>query len=138
MVFARIDAVLTWVYVVGFGVTAIPIAAYHVATGRLPTFFGLFTVYGGRWSDQFAPPMFAGLLVAFAVTTLVVGFAAWLLWQGWRIGAVLSLATLPVEAVFWIGFDLPIPWIVAAARIVFAILAWGSLASATTSAHAAG
>jgi hypothetical protein len=31
-------------------------------------------------------------------------------------GAVLNLGLLPVEAVFWIGFALPVPWLFGIAR----------------------
>ncbi|WP_448811447.1 hypothetical protein [Agromyces bauzanensis] len=124
---ARADAIVTWLYAAGFGLPAIPIAIYHLNTGRLPSFFGLFDMYGGRWSGAVPPGIFAALLVAFFLVTLVVAFAGWLVWEGSRIGAILSLALLPVEAVFWIGFDLPIPWLLGAARVVLLLLAWTSL-----------
>jgi hypothetical protein len=37
-----------------------------------------------------------------------VAGAAWLVWKGSRVGGVLAMVLLPVEAVFWIGFALPI------------------------------
>lgn len=134
MIFARIDAVATWVYAVGFGLPAIPIAIYHLNTGRLPMFFNLFPMYGGRWSGRVSPGLFAALLVAFFLVILVTAIAAWLVWQGLRVGAVLSLALLTVEIVFWIGFDLPIPWIFGIARVVLLILAWNSLTTIGTAA----
>ena len=51
----------------------------------------------------------------------------WLVWNGSRAGAMLSLALLPVEAVFWLGFALPIPWMFGVARVAFLALAWKSL-----------
>jgi hypothetical protein len=131
MNYARIDAVVTWVYAAGFGLPAIPIAIYHLNTGRLPTFFGLFAMYGGRWSDSFTPGVFAALLVAFLLILIVTSFAAWLVWQGLRVGAVVSLALLPVEIVFWIGFDLPVPWFFGIARVVLLLLAWNSLSTSS-------
>lgn len=129
MIFARIAAVATWVYAAGFGLPAIPIAIYHLNTGRLPMFFDLFPMYGGRWAGRFSPGIFSALLIAFLLVLLVTAFAAWLVWEGLRTGAVMSLALLPVEIVFWIGFDLPIPWIVGIARVVLLILAWNSLST---------
>ena len=131
MNYARIDAVVTWVYAAGFGLPVIPIAIYHLNTGRLPTFFGLFVMYGGRWSDSFTPGVFAALLVAFLLILIVTSFAAWLVWQGLRVGAVVSLALLPVEIVFWIGFDLPVPWFFGIARVVLLLLAWNSLSTSS-------
>ena len=128
MRFARIDAVITWVYVAMFGVPAIPIVAYHLSTrGGLPMFFGLFPMYGGGWADRFSAGAFSALLLAFLLVTMVTAFAAWLVWLGRRVGAVLSLALLPVEIVFWVGFELPVPWVVGIARVVLLLLAWKSL-----------
>ncbi len=38
---ARIAAVLTWVYAAAFGPPAIPVTAYLLQNGKLPTFLGL-------------------------------------------------------------------------------------------------
>ena len=127
MRFARIDAVLTWVYAAGFGLPAIPIAVYHLDTGGLPRFFDLFAMYGGPWSEQFSVGVFAALLIAFLLVLMVSAFAAWLVWRGSRIGAILSLALLPVEIVFWLGFALPVPWAFGVARVVLLLLAWRGL-----------
>lgn len=128
MRFARIEAVLTWVYAAMFGLPAIPIAAYHLQTGGLlPWFLDLFPMYGGPWSDRFDPGTFAALLVAFLLVLMASSFAAWLVWRGSRAGAVLSLALLPVEVVFWIGFALPVPWAFGIARLVLLVLAWRDL-----------
>jgi hypothetical protein len=34
---------------------------------------------------------------------------------------------LPIEAVFWLGFPLPIPWLFGAARAALLASAWKSL-----------
>jgi hypothetical protein len=127
MLFARIDAVATWVYAAGFGIPAIPIAISFLNTGRLPTFFNLFPMYGGRWSTQLGHGTFAALLIAFFLVTVLVAYAAWLIWRGKRVGAVLSIAILPLEAFCWVGFDLPVPWVFGVARVVLIFLAWSSL-----------
>ena len=84
-------------------------------------------MYGGPWSGRLDGGPFAGMLGAFLAVLAVAAWAAWLLWHGSRIGAVLSLALLPLEVVFWLGFALPIPWILGAARVVLTALAWRSL-----------
>jgi hypothetical protein len=58
---------------------------------------------------------------------LVAALAAWLLWGGSKAGALIAVALLPVEAVFWVGFALPIPWLLGVARVVLIALAWRSL-----------
>jgi hypothetical protein len=124
---ARIAAVVTWVQAAGFGLATIPVAVYLVQRGKLPTFFGLFESYGGPWSAQVRHTTFVVLLMAFFLVNVVAALAAWLLWSGSRTGAVLSLVLLPVEAVFWVGFALPIPWLLGIARVVLIALAWRSL-----------
>jgi hypothetical protein len=125
---ARIAAVLlTWVYAAGFGISTIPVAVYLAQRGTLPTFFGLFEMYGGPWSSRFSHRTFVWLLIAFLIVAVAVAGAAWLVWKGSRIGGILALLLLPVEAVFWIGFALPIPWVLGALRAALLVLAWRSL-----------
>jgi hypothetical protein len=124
---ARVAAMVTWLQAAGFGLSTIPVAAYLLQRGTLPTFFDLFEMYGGPWSARVTNATFVALLTAFLLVNAVAAWAAWLLWSGSKAGAVLSLAVLPVEAVFWVGFALPIPWLLGIARVVLIVLAWRSL-----------
>ena len=124
---ARIAAVLTWVYAAGFGLSTIPVAAFFLRHGRLPVFAGLFEAYGGPWSARLHARTFVALLMAFFVVTLIAAWAAWLVWNGSKVGALLALVILPVEVVFWVGFALPIPWLIGVARVAFLALAWNAL-----------
>jgi len=124
---AHTAAVLTWVYVAGFGLATVPVAVFLLRRGRLPVFAGLFESYGGPWSARLPPRTFALLLMAFLIVTLVAAWAAWLVWKGSKAGAALALIILPIEAIFWIGFALPVPWLIGVARAVFIALAWKSL-----------
>ena len=101
---ARIAAVLTWVYAAGFGISTIPVTLYLSRRGTLPTFFGLFEMYGGPWSSRVSERTFVWLLIAFLIVALAVAGAAWLVWRGSRVGGVVAMVLLLVEAVFWIGF----------------------------------
>ncbi len=127
MTSAQTAAVLTWIYAAGFGIPVAYVAPYLVRNGTLPTFLGMFPMYGGPWSSRVGTRTFVALLIAFAFVTLAAALAGWLVWQGSRTGAVLSFSLLPVEAVFWIGFALPIPWAFGAARVILLALAWKSL-----------
>ena len=58
---------------------------------------------------------------------LIVAWTAWLVWNASTTGAILALALIAIEIVFWIGFALPIPWLLGAARVVLLLLGWKSL-----------
>lgn len=82
MIYARVAAVLTWVYVAGFGLSTIPVALHLRGRGQLLTFFDLFEMYGGPWSARLAQSTFIGLLIAFLAVNAVTAWAAWLLCAG--------------------------------------------------------
>jgi hypothetical protein len=124
---ARRAAIVCWAYAAGFGLPAVPVAAYYLREGHLPWFGDLFPMYGGPWSDRMTPTEFAGTTVAFLAVTAVVSGGAWRLWGGHRDGAVLVLVTLPVEAVFWYGYALPIPPLLAVLRVALIGAAWSRL-----------
>jgi hypothetical protein len=129
MTAAHAAAIVTWAYAAGFGISTIPVAIFLGRTGRLPNFLGLFDTYGGPWSSRFSDGVFIGLLLAFFLVACVAAWSAWLLWNGSRTGAVINLLLLPVEAIFWIGFALPIPWVIGITRVVLIAVAWSSLTS---------
>jgi hypothetical protein len=120
---AKAAVVVTWVYAVCFGLPAIPVAVYVLQIGQLPWLFDAFPMYGGPWYDSGQPERFAAQLGAFVVVMLVVSWGGWLLWRGSRAGAVVAVATIPVEALFWYGFALPIPPLLALIRVVLVIAA---------------
>lgn len=124
---ARSAAVLTWVYTAAFGIPAIPVSVFLLQRGRLPNLWGLFDVYGGAWSSWFSHDTFVALLIAFLIVTLLAAWAAWLVWKGSKAGAMINLVALPVEAAFWLGFGLPLPWLFGIARAAFLVRAWNSL-----------
>lgn len=126
---ARRAAAIVWAYAAGFGLPAIPISLYLLQRGQLPWLGSLFPMYGGPWSASMSPPDLAATLWVFTALSLVVAFGGWLLWSGRRSGAILTLATLPIEAVFWYGYALPIPVILGLLRVVLVAAAWPGLQS---------
>lgn len=123
----RTAAIVTWGYAAAFGIPAIPVSVFLVEHGRLPELWGLFEIYGGPWSARHSDTTLVSLLLGFLAVTLVAAWSAWLLWGRRKIGAVLNLALLPVEAVFWIGFALPLPWLIGIARVAMVARAWRQL-----------
>ena len=124
---SRSAAVVTWAYVAMFGIPAVPVAFFLVDNGHLPSLWGLFEMYGGPWSSSHTDERVTLLLMVFLGLTLAAAASGWLVWATRRTGAVLNLVLLPVEAIFWIGFALPVPWLFGIARVVLISLAWPSL-----------
>lgn len=123
----RVEAVLTWLYAAGFGGSTIPVAIYLHRRGALLTFFDIFEMFGGPWSSRFGQTTFVWLLIAFFIVALLAAWAAGLVWNASKVGAVLTLILLPAEALFWIGFDLPIPKMIGLVRVVLLVVGWTSL-----------
>lgn len=114
-------------YAAAYGLPAVPVSIYVLENGQLPSLWGLFDMYGGPWAGSPIDNSFIALLLAFLALTLVAAWSGWLLWQKRRIGGVIHLAVLPIEAAFWFGFALPIPWLIGAVRVALLASAWRSL-----------
>ncbi len=124
---ARAAAAMCWMYAAGFGLPALPIAAYAIRERRLPWLGDLFPMYGGPWWGTLSPEAFAATLIGYAGVTAAVAWGGWSMWRGRRSGAVLAVATIPIEAVFWYGYALPIPPALALVRVGLIAAAWPSL-----------
>ena len=128
---ARTYAIVTWVYAAGFGLPAVPVSIYLLRRGSLPWFGDMFPMYGGPWSDRLDDRQFITLLLGYLGLMAAVAGAAGRVRQGSRRAALVSAGLLPVEAVFWLGFALPIPWVLAAARVPLLVAAWRRIVMST-------
>ena len=114
-------------YATAFGLPAIPIAGFVLRERRLPWLWDLFPMYGGPWWDAMTINEFVASLGAFVAVNAVVAAGGILLWTGRRAGAWLSLAPLPLEVAFWIGYALPLPPLIALLRVALVVVAWRDL-----------
>jgi hypothetical protein len=128
MASVRIAAALTVLIALGFALPAPWVIERLRRTGALPTFFGLFPMYGGPAFERVSHTTFSVLLASFSAVLAVDVVAGWLLWRGDRAGAVLTLALVPVEAAYWAAFALPIPPMMAVVRIALIAIGWRALA----------
>ena len=124
---SQMAAALTWAYAAMFGVPAVPVAIFLAEEGRLPSLWGLFDMYAGPWSARYADDRVIVLLLVYSGLVLAVASSGRLLWARRKAGAVLNLGLLPVEAVFWVGFALPVPWLFGIARVALVSLSWPGL-----------
>jgi len=134
---SRTAALVTWAYAAMFGVPAVPVAIFLAETGGLPSLWGLFDMYAGPWSSRFPDDLVVALLLVYFAVALAAVLSGWLLWEMRKAGAVLNMGLLPVEAVFWVGFALPVPWLFGIARIALVALAWPELSGSRRHATAA-
>lgn len=122
----RTAAILLWFNAIGFGVFCLP-AIRNLLMGRdIPYIMG-FPAYGDGPFERAGFPSTVPLLSAFLLVCILEGVAGWLLWGGSKTGAVLALALVPIGAIFWWGFALPIPPILALVRTILILLSWSSL-----------
>jgi hypothetical protein len=124
----RATAVLLWIVAAGWGLPAPWLMWWVLARGRLPVLPIIGQPNGGPFYFNISRGAFVALLAFSFVLAFAQGWAGWLLWAGKRSGALLQFGLLPVEAAFWYGFGLPIPPLLAIARLVLTALAWRGLA----------
>ncbi len=126
LVMMRAAAALGWVAGLGFGLPCIYAIWYLADHGDVWTFLG-FPTYGSGPFEDSGIETTVPLLVLFLLVCAAELVTGWLLWHRRRAGAVLTLALLPIEFAFWIGFALPLGPVMGLARAVLAVLAWPSL-----------
>lgn len=119
----RVAAILHWIIAVGFGVFCFP-AMWNLVIGRdIPFVMGL-PAYGRGPFERAGVSTTVPLLAAFLFVCTLEAVAGILLWGGHESGAVLALVLLPVGGVFWWGFALPIPPILAVIWTALILLNW--------------
>jgi hypothetical protein len=125
---ARIAAILLWIVGFGWGVLPAPwLVWWVIVRGRLPVLPVIGEPNGGPFYLDLPHATFIGLLGASFILGIAQAWAGWLLWNGERSGALVQFGLLPIEALFWYGFALPIPPLLAIARAVLVALAWTRL-----------
>ncbi len=106
----------------GFGIPC-AIGLLHFARHHeIWTFLG-FPTYGGGPFEKVGLPTRVPLLLGYLVVCAAEVAVAVALWVDAPHAAAYSLALLPVEAVFWIGFALPFGPPFGIARVLLAFLA---------------
>ena len=106
---------------VGFGLPCIFGIIHFRRTGEVWTFMG-FPTYGDGPFQRAGVPTSTGLLVAFLAVCLVEVTLGAMIWSDAAGAKVLSLALLPIELVFWVGFALPLGPPLGIARTVLVML----------------
>jgi hypothetical protein len=119
----RIAALLAAISSFGLGIPCI-MAIRNLSAGQgIPFVFG-FPAYGGGGFERHGLSTTIPLLAGFLIICIFEGYTAWLLWDGYKTGAVLALILIIPGAIYWWGFDLPYPPIAALIRTLLIVLSW--------------
>lgn len=118
----RVAAVLFWTTAIGFTAFIVPVARHLLKYGKLPQVFGQ-PAFSGPLARTGVETLVV-LLAAFLVVCVLEAIAGWLIWNGRRGGGLLGVALLPIAAIFWVGFELPIPPLIGLARAAIVIANW--------------
>jgi hypothetical protein len=102
----RVAAGLAVLSGLGFGLPAVYGAVHLARTGEVWQFMG-FPTYGHGPFEKIGVPTTVPLLAGFAAVCGAEVIAGGLLWRRRRAGTKLSLALLPFEVAYWLGFALP-------------------------------
>jgi hypothetical protein len=124
---SRAAGLLLWIVAAGWALPAPWLMWWVVVRGRLPVLPIIGEPNGGPFYLNLARGAFLGLLAVSFALGIAQAWAGWLLWNGQRSGALFQFGLLPVEAAFWYGFGLPIPPMLAIARVILIGLAWPRL-----------
>ena len=124
---ARGAAILLWLVAAGWALPAPWLMWWVAVRGQLPVLPYIGEPNGGPFYASLPHVAFIILLGLSLVLGIAQVAAGVLLWNGQRSGAVLQFAILPIEAVFWYGFALPIPPVFAVIRVVLVLVAWSRL-----------
>jgi hypothetical protein len=108
----------------GFGVPGVYGTWYYAEHGYVWTFMGFPTYSAGPFFVSAGLDTSVPLLAAFVVVCVVEVVLGVLLWMRRRSGAVLSLALLPLEFAFWIGFVLPFGPVAGIVRTAVVLMSW--------------
>ena len=102
-------------------------ALRNLLGGRSIPYIMGFPAYGGGPFERFGIPTTPSLIVGFLFVCLVECIAGYKLWGGQKAGAIIAISLLPAGAIYWWGFALPIPPILAIIRTLLLISNWQNL-----------
>ena len=122
----RTASILHWIVGLGFGIPGV-FGIRELAAGRGILVFMGFPTYGRGPFERVGVQSTVPLLLLFVLVCLLECVAGWMLWSGTQAGAIFALALLPIAAVFWWGFALPIPPILATVWSALILFNWHQL-----------
>ena len=122
----KIASICLWFSGLGFGLPCI-YGIWSVMNGKGIARVMGFPAYGQGPFEKIGVHTTTPLLAGFLFVCALECIAGWGVWNGDKGAAILSLAIIPVEMVFFIGFALPFgpPFLII--RTILLLLSWSSL-----------
>lgn len=122
----KLAALCSWFSGLGFGLPGI-YGIWSLLKGRGIARVMGFPTYGYGPFEKIGVPTTVPLMIAFFVVCVLECVAGWLLWSGSKSAAIFSIALVPVEMVFYIGFALPFGPPFVLLRLLLLVFNWSSL-----------
>lgn len=119
-------SICLWFSGLGFGIPCIYSIWYFLKTRNIATLMG-FPCYGSGPFEKIGIYTTVPLLFGFMLVCSLECICGWGLWNGDKGSAVLSLAIIPVELIFFIGFALPFGPPLIVIRTALLLFIWSSL-----------
>jgi hypothetical protein len=102
------------------------IAVYTLRNGRLPVVFGI-DMMAGPFSERFGVYGAIKAALPWAVVNVLEMLAGYWIWKSRKRGGVLALVLLPLGAIFWIGYALPVMVLIGPLRVLLVAKGWKTL-----------
>jgi hypothetical protein len=122
----KIASICLWFSGLGFGIPCI-YGIRSMMKGKGIAYVMGFPAYGNGPFEKIGIYTTVPLLIGFLLICTLECIAGWGLWNSGKGSAVLSLAIIPVELFFFIGFALPFGPPLMAIRIILLLMSWSSL-----------
>jgi hypothetical protein len=115
-------AILYCWFGLAFLVSSMLIAVYTLRNGRLPVVLGIHMM-AGPFSERLGLYAALAATIPWGIVNVLEMLAGGWLWRSRKLGGMLALVLLPLGAIFWIGYALPVMVLIGPLRVL--LLAWG-------------
>jgi hypothetical protein len=106
-----------------FIVSSVLIGVYALQNGRLPVLFGI-DMLAGPISHRYGVNATIATTIPWGIVNVLEMLVGRWLWQSRKRGGKLALVLLPLGAIFWIGYALPIMALIGPLRVLLIAKVW--------------
>jgi hypothetical protein len=122
----KLASICLWISGLGFGLPCI-YGIWSIMKGKGIAYVMGFPTYGNGPFEKIGVHSTSTLLVGFLFVCALECVAGSGLWSSDKGAAILSLAIIPVEMLFFIGFALPFGPLFLIIRVILLLMSWSSM-----------